>query len=307
MRLRYSFQTYLRKMQISRYGLFVFVEGYTDRYFFSTLMNSISTVKDPHNIVTAAELLDEEAGGKKKLLSFFDFLKKRDALNYKFKKKRKLSCFFLDKDVDDLMGNKSHSKHLIYTRTYALENYFYMYGDIVKAASIAASLDMNSVAGHIGQPHDWRKKAATSWKEWIVLCVLSLKNNKEKPICNYGYSKSPIHDGVYGPVNKRKYAECISIIKKRSGYSDQDFNRKLKKIAMLINKIYSDENFDSIFKGAWYTPFLIEDVRKIAQKKQYSPNALGDRLLDVLTSTLDFNDAWTNDFKRPVLHLLRKR
>lgn len=302
-RLQYSFLAFLRRMQMSKHALFVFVEGYTDRYIYSMLVDSVCKGKITYNVVTSYEL-DHVSGGKDKLLNFFDFLKIRKSLTNSFKKKRTIACFFFDKDVDDVIRKLRHSKNLIYTRYFQLENYLYMYGDICKATAIAAALDINSVTQYFKKHPNWRKNAATCWKDWIVFCLFSLLHTA-KPICNYGQHESPINDRAYDVVNKSKYKNYLSRLKSLSCCDNLKFQQKFKRVTTLVNKSYTNEEFDSLFKGKWYICFLIEDIRKLASKRQCSFSGLEERLLNNLSSTLDFNDRWTEDFKIPLINLLK--
>lgn len=303
-RLQYSFVTLLRRIQISRNTLFVFIEGYTDRYVYSILIDSVCKGKIAYDVITSYEL-DGSGGGKDNLLNFFNFLKRNNRLMHLFKNKYNISCFFLDKDVDDLIGKKINSKHLVYTRNFQLENYLYSYGDINKASALAASLDIGSVQRYLKKHPDWRKRAAICWKEWIILCIFSLLYNV-RPTCNYGEHKSPINNGVYGPIDKLKYKSYLTKLKSLSHCSNNEFQKKMKAVTYLVDKMYARDEFDSLFKGKWYSNFLIEDIRKIAGSRQCSLNGLEERLLSNLSSTLNFNKEWTEDFKRPLSCLLNE-
>lgn len=303
-RLQYSFHTFLRRMQMSRNVLFVFIEGYKDRYVYSILVDSICKGRVNYNIVTSFEL-DDIGGGKDKLLIFFDFLRRKNSLLHLFKNKCTISCFFLDKDVDDFIGKKLNSKHLVYTRNFQLENYLYMYGDIGKASALSASLDINSVQRYLRRHPNWRRNAAICWREWVIFCIFSLLHTST-PFCNYGEHKSPINKGAYGPIDKVKYRFYLAKLKSLSHCNNNNFRKKLRVVTTLVDRIYAYEEFDLLFKGKWYANFLIEDIRKIAGRRQYFLNGLEERLLSNLSATLNFNERWTKDFRLPLFNLIKK-
>jgi hypothetical protein len=92
-KLAHSFAGYKRSMQMSRNPLFVFVEGQTDRYFYSKIADlECQTYGMCYQIVTAEEL-SGLAGGKETLLKFFAYLKTKYSLNENFKGKRTVSIF----------------------------------------------------------------------------------------------------------------------------------------------------------------------------------------------------------------------
>lgn len=131
-RLTYSFSAYRRSMQISLVPLFVFVEGYKDRYVYDQIAQcECQRSEVSFNVVTAEEI-GIGGGGKEVLLKFFDYLAAESSLISNFKGKTTISIFFLDKDVDDILNTRRSSQHIVYTRTYEFENYFLFMGRLAK-------------------------------------------------------------------------------------------------------------------------------------------------------------------------------
>ena len=176
-RLYHSYLGYLRSMQLSSTAFFVFVEGiHSDPYFYSGIWESIPNHPISYEI-RAAKDLPGDTGGKNALISFFGFLRRRGALCSSVAGKRTTSIFFVDKDIDDLLGKKKRSQHVVYTEHYDIQNYFFMYGDLLRGAASAASLNPSRLRAELGDAPGWCQRAASLWKEWISLCLCMLENN----------------------------------------------------------------------------------------------------------------------------------
>jgi len=290
-------------MQMSHTVLYIFIEGYrAERYVYSQIIESESKrLKLPYQIVPIEEI-SGNTGGKIAMLSFFDYLSYKSSLIDRFKGKTTISIFFLDKDIDDLLRTKRKSKHIIYTKTYEIENYFFIYGDLSRAVASSASLDIGSVRAEIGNNTKWRKCAAIKWKDWVKMCLFS-HIHKIRSMCNYGQTKSPINNGMYGSVKRKEYKSHLSKLNSKSGLPLNRFNSKFTRLSRLVDKIYSKGQYDLIFKGRWYAYFLIEDIRKIARGRRYAQVSV-NMLISNLTQTLDFNDIWTNHFRKPICRLV---
>ena len=302
-KLRHSFSGYRRLMQASRKTLFIFIEGYKDRYIYSEITESACQGHSiNYQVVTAAEFTGGK-GGKETLLKFFTHLKRRSSLIDKFQGKTTVSVFFLDKDVDDFLRIRRHSKHIIYTGTYHLENYLFMYGKLSEAAAASSSLDIGSIRAGLGEYTAWRKRAAENWKTWIKLCLFS-RTRGAKSISNYKQNRSQINDRVYGPVKENEYLSCLSTLQRESGMKIDQFKRSFIRLSRKVDRLYSMDQYDLVFKGKWYTCFLADDVEKISGNRHFDCRRLEKRILSNLPLTLDFNDLWVEQFKSPIRRLL---
>lgn len=303
-RLDHPFAGYLRYMQMSRSTLFVFTESAdVDRYFYSMLVDPVCRREGiTYQLVTAAELSGGD-GGKQILLSFFDYLRGRSSLVDRFKDKITLSVFFVDKDVDDYRRAKRRSAHIIYTETYEVENYLFMYGDLCQAVGASASLDIASVHTCIGDYSEWRKKAASNWKDWVKLCLFSALHTVASSR-NYGRYVSPINQGCYGALLTNEYAHQLATIQNQSGVPPYRFERSFKQLSHHVDKLYDIDRYDKVFKGKWYFPFLREDICRIAGSRHYDRSGIQKRFVNCLASSLNFGDAWAEIFREPLQRLI---
>lgn len=303
-RLLHSFAGYLRYMQMSRCTLFVFVESPDiDRYFYSMLVDPVCRRQEITYQIVAAEELSDGDGGKQILLGFFEYLKRRSSLVDRFWSKTTLSVFFLDKDVDDYRRAKRRSAHVIYTETYEVENYLFMFGDLCQAVGASGSLDVASVHTGIGSYSQWRKHAATNWKDWVKLCLFLTARNVESS-CNYGRYMSPINQGCYGALLTDQYTHKLAAIQSQSGMPLDQFKRSFKRLSRRVERLYQTDRYDTIFKGKWYTPFMLEDMNRIAGSRRYNRTGIRERLLGCLVSSLDFGNAWAEVFREPLRQLI---
>lgn len=305
-RIRHPFSGYRRLMQMSETVLYIFVEGTEyDRYFYSQIAECECQKRGTRYKVIAAKELPGGAGGKPALLSFFDYLRRRNSLVDTFKGVTTVSIFFVDKDVDDFLRTKRHCENIVYTETYELENYLFIYGDISMAAAAAATLDIGSVRDGIRDHTSWRQHAAENWKEWVKLCLFS-HCRKIGSIYGYGRPNSPINAGAYGLVQKSVFEYHLTTLQNSSGTSEGRFKRSFAHLSRKVDTYYSLGQHDLIFKGKWYVCFMAEDIKRIASGRSYRPRYFDKTLLTSLAQNLDFNGAWADHFKRPISALLTR-
>ncbi len=300
-KLQYSLPGYLRRIQMSFEVLYVFVEGYTDRYVYSRITDSeCQKLGIPYTIVAAEEVPDG-AGGKRALLELFDFLRLRSSLIRNFKGKTTVCIFFLDKDTDDFLKTKRKSEHLVYTRTYELENYLFIHGNLTEAAAASASLDIGSIRAGLGDYAEWRRKAATKWKEWVKLCLFSQIHGIQSAI-NYR-CKSRVNKELCGPLDSNLCEQWRLTLERKSGLPSGRFKVLFARISRKIDRMYRENQHDLIFKGKWYAHFLAYDIEKIANTKAFQSRRLEKRLLTALAQTLNLDGDWTHDFRSPIRRL----
>lgn len=302
-RLTYSPSAYRRNMQISRVPLFVFIEGYKDRYVYDQIVQPECQKSGTSFEIVTAEEIGISGGGKEALLGFFDYLAAQSSLICDFKGKTTISIFFLDKDVDDILGIMRKSKHIVYTETYEIENYFFIHGALSEVAAASASLEVRLMHSVIRDNTAWRCRAATNWKRWVKLCLVS-KSCSIESMRNYGLLRSPINDGVSGPVKPTEYRRHLLDLKTRSTLPCDDFKRLFRRLCGRVDRIYSRGQHDLVFKGRWYACFLVEDIKRAAIRRRFNRNQLETRLLSDLPLTLNCRDPWTEHFRAPIRNLI---
>ena len=304
-RLRWSFSGYVRKMQISKTSLFTFVEGFKDRYFYSQIALSECQVRNVvYQVVTGEELPQSGGGGKQTLLSFFDSLEAKGLLFQRFRNSVTASIFFLDKDIDDIIGIKRDSDHIVYTEHYDIESYLFVYGEIGQAAASAAALDVGTVKIGLGDYIEWRDRAAARWKSWVKLCVFAAIHNVGAGRY-YSRPTSQINLGIRGPVDQVQYDSHRSAIELSSGMEPELFHHAFEQVSNRVDHIYIEGKYDQVFKGKWYLEFLEEDIHGIAGDVRFDHRSLKTRMRSALEQTLNLDESWAFQFRTPVEHLVR--
>ncbi len=235
------------------------------------------------------------------LLSFFQYLKNKSALIDDFKGKKTAVIFYLDKDVDDILGIIYHSPHLVYTTYYDVYNHIIIEGKIPEAISAAASLDPQSIRTELSDCYTFRCQLAQQWKDWVKLCLFTAK---KKVNCRANYRlTSKVNNLANGSLNHTAYTKVISDLKSQLGLADEQFNRAFNRISRLVDEIYSNDQQDRVFKGKWYCILFASYI-----KKRYSTadcNGLDSRLPSNIALTLDFNQPWAEHFIRPLRQLVQ--
>ena len=253
--------------------------------------------------VVPAEEIQGGGGGKNVLLGFFDYLRRVRSLVDTFKGSTTVSIFFLDKDIDELLRTKRRSAHVVYTQHYDIEAYYFIHGDLCTAAAASASLDIGSVRAVISDYSSWRRQAAICWKEWVKLCVWS-RVCPNGTMSYYGRPASQVHDGAYGPLSADLYAHHFEGLEVASGLPAAEFEARFSRLSKRIDRLFSRGQHDQVFKGRWYVPFLVEDIRAIANPRLLNRQGLERRLLSSLQATINFGEAWTEHFKVPLRRVL---
>lgn len=303
-RLTHSFAGFLRKMQMSENILFIFIEGGTDRYFYDVILKNTCVPKNvKYEIITSNEIQSED-GGKDTLINFFDFLKEEHKLIDSFKKKNSVVFFILDKDIDDIQKKKKRSQHILYTKYYCLENYFYIHGNLSQSSAVSASFPIELFAPYLSDADYWRYEAASYWKEWIKLCIFSSLFCTQGSQCTFKCN-SRINSGAYSPIIESDYESCKQNLLQRSGMDEHLFTLEYKKLSDKVDKIFQMGEFDGIFPGKWYKFFLVDSIIKIVSPRRIiQQNCLQARLETSLKQTLNFDDEWTDYFKQPIENIL---
>ena len=293
----------MRRMQVSEIPLYVFVEGFEDRYFYSRIVGSECRPGElEYKVITGEELHDGEGGGKGVLMRFFDYLEERKALAGTFQSKRTVALFFVDKDIDDMLGMLRIEEQLIYTESYDVESYLFNHGELSRAAAGAAGLDIDSVQTYLGDYADWRSRATESWRSWVKVCVFAQMYAPSSGRF-YGRPQSELNDELYGPVNTEKYSECLVRLRQPS-MSKAEFEKRFCKIGKQVDLLYSKGLCDRVFKGKWYLQFLAQDVKDLARERRFNKRYLTHGLRIALEQTLDWEEPWALDLRMPVRRII---
>lgn len=228
-------------MQMSDFPLFVFVEGRdSDPYFYDRLCHSVCAPRRIKYQVVRANRL--RAGGKQALIAFHAYLQTVSSLIDGFKGKRTTSIFFLDKDLDDLMHRKLMSDHVVYTKFYDVENYLFVYGDLLGASCAASSQSHETLERVIGKPAEWRRDSALLWREWVVLCIFARKHDVRN--CpNYKMGTSPINVPSDEPAREELLDARIAELRRALGWKDERFDRALKSVERLVGRLYGSNQY----------------------------------------------------------------
>jgi hypothetical protein len=300
----YSFPGLLRRIQMGRANLIIFLEGPTDRYYYSKIAEGETQGGRIIPLILTAEEISTKSGGKQVLIDFFRYLETKSALNSNLKGKITTTIFYMDKDVDEFIkGKKIVSDHIVYTKTYELENYFFIHGKLDEATAVSSSLDIQSIRDGLGDINDWRAKVARLWMDWVKLCLFAHVQGNCPPYYSRPYSQ--INNGKDGGVKKECYEAELSSLQKHSRLNPTDFNKYFLEISKKVDTIFSEGHYDEVFKGSWYCFFIINDVKKIAGRKHYIRKDLYNRIISNLITTINFNDSWVEYFKIPLRKIVQ--
>lgn len=172
-RLTHSDAGFIRSLQMSSARFFAFVEGRLDRPFFDRIMAQVCAPARIGYQVIAMKELPGGTGGKSALLATFRDLRTRGLLACVAFGKSMACVFIADKDSDDFTRKRLRSPHFIYSPTYDLEGHLFSCGDLHRALADACGITTQQAQTLVPDPVGWLRNAATLWKEWVALCLVS--------------------------------------------------------------------------------------------------------------------------------------
>jgi len=290
-RIVHSLRGYLRYMQMSQAVVFAFVEGkQSDPYFYGQICAVVCNQRQIAYQICKANEIPPRAGGKKALLEFYDFLRKRKVLRTNLGGKDTVAVFFPDKDIDDIVRRCRRSRYVIYTQYYDVQNEIFLNGNLSQGCAAAASLDPARLVPLLSSSHSWCKKAAERWREWVVLCIIAaLKGISQQ--CNYGVL-SMVQSPVNGMIDASKLARRKADMERKSGMAPTDFAEFYASVTKRVNRLYSSGHQDKVFKGKWYSILLDEDIKRSMGRSEYDRHGFSARVTSAVAATLRFTDIW---------------
>jgi hypothetical protein len=294
-------------MQTSRHELFVFVEGPTDRFFYHgicAVATAATAAAATFEMANAAEL-PGETGGKPGLLSFYGKLRRGRKLLHNFKGKQTACVFFLDKDLDDLLGKQLRSRYIVYTDCYDFEGHAFKNGRLRAAAAPAALVEPGRLDPLLADDAAWLASAAERWKDWVHLCLFSTLHNVRCP-CTFANS-SQINKPPSSTTDAGELKIYFEMVKSASGLGDSDFGEAFDKVRQIADRLYARSRQHRIFKGRWYRVILESDLQVHARHSgtTMTLNNFGDRVISTLLQSLDFSEGWALHFINPVIKILQ--
>lgn len=111
----------------------------------------------------------------------------------------------------------------------------------------------------------------------------------------------PTVNPLHGPLDPTAYAERLKKLELRSGLSSTQFKSAFRRISKVVNKLYALHEHDRVFKGKWYAPLLVEQIKTIPGTSSKHFQGLSGRLPSTIVLTLDFSLPWAEYFKEPLL------
>ncbi len=283
----------LRMSELTK--LWIFVEGkHSDRYFYSKIAAPVcDTYRIGYKVVGAYEI-PKLGSGKKALRGLHKYLSDNNLLVLDAAGKKTAVVMFLDKDIDELVGQRIESDHITYTGAYDVEGELFSLGNIAEAAAAAGCCDENTLTTAFGDCHAWRRKCAERWKDWIKVCIFCERHNALGQ-ANYGVP-SPLNTGLTGPVDTALLENKLNAIRGAAGMDADEFKRRFGAVSRFVELVFKAERFDAIFKGKWYRLFLSSDMTALLGNAFDKP-ALDGGIIGVLSRSMDFAGEWTGRYR----------
>lgn len=292
-RLLHSPGGLLRALQMSVAQLVILTEGRLDRLFVSGL---VAACTEAEGCVTAVRTVREisASGGKKALLAFHDYLRRRRRLQSELAGKHTRVLFFLDKDIDDIRRLKRRSPFVVYTTLFDVESHLFTDGDLVGATAAATTLDRSTVSAALTPVATWTQRVSASWLDWVAVCVFEQKYGVTTR-GNYGVCPSPLHQRD-GSVDETRLNERLTAMCAASGCDTSSFQERWRAVRTRLAHAFRRGEGDRVFKGKWYAWFVERDIRE-ASVVDCDLGGLERRLPQHLCHTIDFTAEWAEPLR----------
>lgn len=281
MRLRHTPEGFLRYMQMSSVAIFAFVEGRDGDCFFYDRLCAI--VCEPVGLayqVHQAVSLPLGGGGKQSLLSFFRDLERRNGLLSDLGKKRTACIFFLDKDIDDLLGRLVVSDHVVYTPHYDVESHIFENGHLADCLASLAGLLPLQLAGVLRDPRAWMLGCVRAWRDWVAFCIFCQRYE----LGVNGYGTTPTD-----PLN-------LDLVLTRSGMGENEFRKRLAAEESFVDSSIANGGCFALFKGKWYVRFAVKEAERAASGLRPNLDAVRKGLVGALAQSIDYHERWAEPF-----------
>jgi hypothetical protein len=289
-------------MAMSSIGIFVYVEGHEDRSFYDSICRAAG-VTQTFEIRTAREVLG--SGGKQTLIGLYRYLEKAKALVERNGQVPTAALFFLDKDVDERRGLTVSSDHVCYTEHYCYENYLFIHGDLITAATNAAGLDRPSVEGVFDPVASWRARCIATLREWIVVCLFVVVRGIRYNKGTFGVISAINTSGV-GALDPALHQQEMVDLESHSGLTSRGFRIVYGRVEKDARDVIASGLGDTIFSGKWYLRFAEMTIRTAAGGRAYDSNGLDARLVSCLRMTVDYSAPWAVPLRASVVVVAAK-
>lgn len=274
-RLIHSSSAAIRALQISSIQVFAFVEGGLDRPFAEKILGACGLKNNQFRVFSIKEV-NGGTGGKPAVLTHFREFRRLGKLYENAWEKKYVSIFFVDKDADDFLGTKLRSPHLIYTPTYDLEGVLFHFGNVLKALTEACLITTMQAIDVLGDVNLWIKRIAVNWVDWITLCLISQKNNK-----NTGYTFDRFSyinpDPLKGPAED-KLLQCKERSASVLGMTMCDFELYYQSVRRRVELSINSGGCLKYFRGKWIKSIIQAAIEAAPKIDDASINGVGDKM-----------------------------
>ena len=262
-------------------------------YFYSKLI-AAGDLKVSYEVRQAREL-PGATGGKARLMDYYDYLRRANALCSSIGAKRTAVIFCVDKDIDDILRSRRRSPHVIYTDGYEVENYLYCNGNVEDALAAVLAI---APAGVVAQlPTDWRITAPVLWRDWIVTCIVT-RMTAANVDANFGVA-SRINTPCTAPTDAGALQQRLLEIQQVSSLDQSAFDRLWHRVARKVDARMAAGLHDTVFRGKWYSIFLRHWL------SSHTRSWRDHDLEAVIAATLDYHADWARSIRQKVIDIVQ--
>ncbi|WP_285320218.1 hypothetical protein [Pseudarthrobacter sp. lyk4-40-TYG-27] len=286
------------RAMISRNKYTIFVEGKSfDAPYYDRLLGSVEEIQEVGvEIVRSFDVSDADTGtgGKAALLDLYTFYEKNGTLSFSTKRGSKFLVFFLDRDYDEFGAGLQSSPHIVYTYGTDVEAEIFRRGRLSQALATALHLTTRESVDLEARIGNFRLDLATSWKEWIKLCIASVPLRSRCEV--RPSSGSLVNQEKYGPLDSVEYERLKGRLIETSVVDDPEL--ALETVMDKIDRCFIDLEIHKLLKGKWIAAYIEHKIVELHQPSNNQLKSFTPILTSAMLDSITFDSLATHHHRR---------
>lgn len=280
--------SFLMRIRMSRWRLWVLVEGDPDRAYAARMLRAAGAHDALFQVSCADEVKAAAGRGKHGLLTLLRDVQSAGGPEFFHEDGKRVLAFMVDRDGDDYVPSVQHP-FLVRSIHFAVENDVVLAGDIASAAAAVIGVDAAHVAAAL-VPSRFREEAARAIREWVEFCFFVHVNQVDR-VPHYGCETSRFHAEPWGPLDVSRRDSLYGLARSLSGLSDAQFDLAVQSSIDVVAALYDVSAWDRVFNGKWYISMAAARIRGMTGVPRL-PRKFKRDLLRRLIDTVDCDSDW---------------
>lgn len=289
------------KMGATRLWLLAEGRGH-DRTFYDRILDSVPGLSASDYDVRLVEQLQLDgvsSGGKKFVRKVFEVFEDEGLLVQHPADGARIIAFAIDRDVDDIAGERINHDHVMYTRSMDVESEIIRHSNLPAGISSAYSLTAAQANQIAASGLQLLTELATLWQPWIELGVTSHCCGVGTPIQHS--RRSQVNQGGYGPVD---VSAVSAEWQKLSGAVASAGPTAISAYRSTVQAVFASGNGWMLIKGKWAAGYVHHLMKVRLSSVPVDANIPADTVVRTCLETINFDAPWAEPYRASVARML---